>query len=695
MAEPSRPLISVAIATRNYGRYLPRALNSVFRSQNPTGMPIQVVVADDGSTDNTRAILADYRQRYPRNLEVVLIRTPEGIGAAKNAALERCRGRTVAILDADDEFLPEKLIRAHRLLEGGAADIVTTDFYHQLENGRRILRSRRNWEEWRTRGNWFWPPSTWAFRNGVVRFNPHSLGSEDLEWMERRWSSLRCQHLDLALSIQHVHAEPRRGHVPHYGLKWESLTPAAQLMGRILHEPHPNEQLVPPVWSCRVCGNQYLLPAMCCGRQTLERPLLFYWTILSPYHPLNPEFSLVILTRNRVNLTQRAVSSILARIPVDFRRDVELIFVDDYSTDGTLEYIRGLAKTHPVKLILTHPGEPFLYARACNRGAHAARGKYLLLLNNDIELRSEDPWGPLRAALRDPRVGVAGISAELQPARRRAEWAAGAHPYPYAMIDLPVMGDFWGMRREVYWELGGIDEAFAGYGHDEVDFQARAQLAHYRVALVRVQVEHELHATFAPLYGRPAIARMEAANRKLLHTRYGRWFPWAGARGASPTGQALVPSSVVIVARNEVQRLRETLARAARDPECRDGSTQIVVVNNGSTDDTALMLEAYRTRLPRCLSVISLPEPVALPRAWQVGRARAVGDAVRVISPGEWRAGPAPVPGGMGTPRPAEPPADGRAGGAAHGQTSAPRAAGHRNAPSSGGELNRGPAQLP
>ena len=44
MARYGRPIISVAIATRNYGRYLPRALDSVFRCHNPTEAPIQVVV---------------------------------------------------------------------------------------------------------------------------------------------------------------------------------------------------------------------------------------------------------------------------------------------------------------------------------------------------------------------------------------------------------------------------------------------------------------------------------------------------------------------------------------------------------------------------------------------------------------------------------------------------------------------------
>src|SRR5712692_6599068 len=97
----SQPVISVAIASHNYGRYLPRALDSVFRCHNPTAAPIQVVVADDASTDDTRAVLAGYRQRHPQQLEIVSIRNPAGVGAAKNAALDRCVGSFVALLDAD------------------------------------------------------------------------------------------------------------------------------------------------------------------------------------------------------------------------------------------------------------------------------------------------------------------------------------------------------------------------------------------------------------------------------------------------------------------------------------------------------------------------------------------------------------------------------------------------------------------
>lgn len=628
MAERGRPIISVAIPTRNYGRYLSRALDSVLRSNNPTGVPIQVVVADDASTDNTSAILADYRQRYPANLEVVPIRVPRGIGAAKNAALDRCRGRTVAILDADDEFLPDKLARCHAVLEQGAVDIVTSDFIHQWESGDRLVRSFRSWGQWRTWGNWFWPPSTWVFRNGVVRFNPHSLGAEDLEWMERRWPMLRHQHLELPLGIQHIHQSR------HYGQRYDSAGPASQLMGWILKCPHPNHRLAPAGWHCRECGNQYLLPTRCCGRPAVPRPLLFYWTAHSPYHPAQTEFSLVILTHNGLRLTQRAVRSFLERLPADRRREVELIFVDSYSTDGTLDYIRSLAAEYPVKLIVTHPTEPFNYARACNRGAHAAVGRYLLLLNNDIELRSEDPWEPLRAALSDPRVGVVGSSTGWSLEHRDPNWQSVRDLY--LVVNRPLRGEFWGARLEVFWELGGVDEAFSGYGYDELDFQFRAQLAHYHLAVARVLVHHEGSQTFKQRFRPAALRKLEKANHQLFERKHARRIYTKGHR-VEPYASHHPPGwSLVVVARNQAAHLHQTLERAARDPLCINGAVQVIVVDNGSTDDTALLLQAYRLRLPSSLNVISLPEPLAADRAQQLGHMRAVGKTTLAVTPGDW-----------------------------------------------------------
>lgn len=98
------PCVSVVIATYNYGRFLAEAIESV---QRQTMNDLEIIVVDDGSTDETPQVLAaitDPRLRVRR--------VPNGgVCVARNTALEMARGEFVAFLDADDRWRPTKLER--------------------------------------------------------------------------------------------------------------------------------------------------------------------------------------------------------------------------------------------------------------------------------------------------------------------------------------------------------------------------------------------------------------------------------------------------------------------------------------------------------------------------------------------------------------------------------------------------------
>lgn len=98
-----KPEVSVVIATYNMGRYLAEAVNSVLAQPD---VDLEVVVVDDGSTDDTLEVMtafaADPRVR-------LIAQENRGQPRAKNAGIRASRGRFIAFCDADDYWLPDKL----------------------------------------------------------------------------------------------------------------------------------------------------------------------------------------------------------------------------------------------------------------------------------------------------------------------------------------------------------------------------------------------------------------------------------------------------------------------------------------------------------------------------------------------------------------------------------------------------------
>jgi len=103
------PLVSAAIITHNRARYLVDAITSVLAQ---TVTDVELIVVDDGSTDETADVVAPYldRIRYVR-------RERRGKAAARNAAVELARGELIAFCDSDDTWYPDRLERQLVALE--------------------------------------------------------------------------------------------------------------------------------------------------------------------------------------------------------------------------------------------------------------------------------------------------------------------------------------------------------------------------------------------------------------------------------------------------------------------------------------------------------------------------------------------------------------------------------------------------
>jgi glycosyltransferase involved in cell wall biosynthesis len=97
------PLVSVILPTYNRGWILTDAIDSVLAQDYKD---YELIVVDDGSTDNTRDILDTYGQDI-----IVLRQANKGVSAARNRGIAEAGGQLVAFLDSDDLWLPRKLSR--------------------------------------------------------------------------------------------------------------------------------------------------------------------------------------------------------------------------------------------------------------------------------------------------------------------------------------------------------------------------------------------------------------------------------------------------------------------------------------------------------------------------------------------------------------------------------------------------------
>lgn len=103
-AFPPKPLVSVLVGNYNYARYIGPAIESVIGQTYPNW---ELIICDDGSTDESVAVIEQYVQRDNRIR--LLRKTNGGHASALNAAFSECRGEVICLLDSDDWYVPAKL----------------------------------------------------------------------------------------------------------------------------------------------------------------------------------------------------------------------------------------------------------------------------------------------------------------------------------------------------------------------------------------------------------------------------------------------------------------------------------------------------------------------------------------------------------------------------------------------------------
>jgi glycosyltransferase involved in cell wall biosynthesis len=468
------PRVSVIIPTHDHARYLPTALDSAL-GQTLGG--VEVVVVDDGSTDDTPAVAERYQARV-----TWLTQECRGPAAARNAALARARGEFVALLDHDDVLESHAIEVVLKTIDEsddpGAVDYVYSDQASMTEGGRRHRPFRKpDWSPERFRHHMYTTHFSVLRRELVLEvggFRAGYEGSQDHDLVLRV-----TERASVVLHVPEVLYYWRE--VPGSAAADPEAKPYAWDNGVLAVQSHLDRVGIDAVAAKGCSPGHYLVTRT----PDLDTPV----SVIIPTIGTKG----IVFGRQRT-LVVEAVRSILA---TSRHRDIEFVVVYDQPTPAdVLDELRAIPG---VKLRLVLFTQPFNFSAKCNVGALHASGDVLLFLNDDTQADSEGFLENLIAPLREPGVGGTGPKLIFENSRiQHAGIIYGSGTIHHSYYGSPrdsighhgelvmnrevsgLTGACLALRRDVFVEAGGFNEALPG-NYNDVDFGQKVRLLGYRL----------------------------------------------------------------------------------------------------------------------------------------------------------------------------------------------------------------------
>jgi len=252
------------------------------------------------------------------------------------------------------------------------------------------------------------------------------------------------------------------------------------------------------------------------GNRTIKQSAQAWITTLeglisqTPKLPSRPVVSIVMLTYNALEYTKECIESIRHHTSYPH----EIILVDNASSDGTVEYLEQVVADNPhIRLIANDSNRGF--AAGNNQGVAAARGDYVLLLNNDVLVGSGWLEDMVAALEQDSQIGMVGpVTNHISGRQRIAD-------IPYD--DTPGFHEFAGRVREAH--RGKLTVVFQGHLQDSgsalkvVLLGQQLTVAEQQLRLLRKLAEHFLcqcEPTFHAPRIRSLLKQPDAFGQQLL-----------------------------------------------------------------------------------------------------------------------------------------------------------------------------------
>ena len=135
-----KPTVSVIIPTYNRAHLIDRAITSVL---NQTYQDLEIIVIDDGSTDNTEEVIRSFPDK---RVNYIKHKKNKGVSSARNTGIKVAKGKYIAFLDSDDEWLSEKLGKQIKVLQNKSPEVgvAYSDVLYIDENGKNMNRKLLN-----------------------------------------------------------------------------------------------------------------------------------------------------------------------------------------------------------------------------------------------------------------------------------------------------------------------------------------------------------------------------------------------------------------------------------------------------------------------------------------------------------------------------------------------------------------------
>lgn len=140
-------LVSVIVPVYNRAKLVTRAIDSVLKQSRP---PLEIIVVDDGSTDETPDVLRQYGSKIK-----IIRQAHRGVSAARNRGIRSARGQWIALLDSDDEWLPKKLAMAEEFHHAHPEYLIFQSEEIWIRKGKRVNPKKKH----RKYGGWIFKQS--------------------------------------------------------------------------------------------------------------------------------------------------------------------------------------------------------------------------------------------------------------------------------------------------------------------------------------------------------------------------------------------------------------------------------------------------------------------------------------------------------------------------------------------------------